>query len=104
MSWIHVDDIVGAIHHALHTDSISGPVNMVAPAPVTNEEFTRTLAAVLHRPAFFPVPAFVSRLAFGEMADDLFLSGQRVLPAKLQASGYAFRFADLRKALEDLLG
>jgi NAD dependent epimerase/dehydratase family enzyme len=76
---------------------------MVGPAPVTNEEFTKTLAAVLHRPAILPVPPFALRLAFGEMADQLLLAGQRVLPAKLQASGYTFRFTQLREALEDLL-
>lgn len=103
-SWIHVDDIVGAIHHAVHTESLAGPVNLVAPAPVRNAEFTSVLAAVLGRPAFFPVPAFAARLAFGEMADELLLSSERVQPVKLEASGYAFRFAELRAALEDLLG
>jgi uncharacterized protein (TIGR01777 family) len=103
-SWIHVDDIVGAIHHAIHTEFLAGPLNMVAPNPVTNREFAKTLASVLRRPALLPVPAFAARLAFGEMANDLLLSGQRVLPTKLQQSGYAFRFPDLRAALEDLLG
>jgi len=103
-SWIHVDDIVAAVHHLIQTESVAGPVNFVAPTPVTNREFTQTLAAVLRRPAFLPVPAFAARLAFGEMADPLLLSGQRVLPAKLQASGYSFRFPELRPALEDLLG
>jgi uncharacterized protein len=104
MSWIHIDDIIGAIHHALHTESMSGPVNMVAPNPVRNEEFTRALASVLHRPAFLQVPALAARLAFGQMADELLLGSERVQPAKLLASGYAFRFTDLRAAMEDLLG
>ena len=104
-SWVHVDDIVGALHHALHTNALSGPVNMVAPNPVRNTEFTRVLASVLRRPAFVPVPAFAARLAFGKMAaEELLLSSARVTPAKLQDSGYAFRFPELRAALEELLG
>ena len=103
-SWIHVDDIVGAIHHALHNEPVSGPLNLVAPNPVRNEEFTRVLAAVLRRPAFFQVPKFALRMAFGQMADELLLGSERVVPAKLVASGYGFRFTDLRTALEDLVG
>jgi uncharacterized protein (TIGR01777 family) len=103
MSWIHVGDIVGAIHHIMHTGSLSGPVNLAAPTPVRNEEFTRALASVLRRPALFPVPAFAARLAFGEMADELLLASQRVEPAKLASSGYSFHFSELRAALEDLL-
>jgi uncharacterized protein (TIGR01777 family) len=104
-SWVHVDDIVGAVHHALHTDSLSGPVNMVAPNPARNAEFTRVLASVLRRPAFLHVPKFALRLAFGEMAaEELLLSSERVQPAKLLASGCAFRFAELRAALEELVG
>lgn len=102
--WIHIDDIVGAIHHALHTESMSGPVNLVAPNPVRNEEFTRVLASVLRRPAYFQIPAFAARLAFGQMADELLLGSERVQPAKLVATGYAFRFAELRPALDDLVG
>jgi len=103
-SWIHVDDIVGAIHHIIQTESLSGPVNLVAPGTVRNEEFTRVLASVLRRPALFPVPAFAARLALGEMAQELMLTSQRVVPGKLAASGYSFRFRELRAALEDLLG
>ncbi|HEV2690651.1 MAG TPA: TIGR01777 family oxidoreductase, partial [Bryobacteraceae bacterium] len=104
MSWIHVDDIVGAIHHIMRVGSLSGPVNLVAPGPVRNKEFTRVLASVLRRPALFPVPAFAARLAFGEMADELLLASQHVEAAKLATSGYSFRFRELRAALEDLLG
>ena len=104
MSWIALDDAVGAIRHALITESLAGPVNAVAPSPVTNTEFTRTLARVLRRPAIAPLPAFAARLAFGEMADALLLSSQRVLPTRLQASGYTFRFPDLEGALRHLLG
>ena len=103
-SWIHVDDIVGALHHALQTNSLAGPVNLVAPNPVRNADFTQALASVLRRPAFFHVPTFAAQLAFGEMANELLLSSERVEPARLRDSGYAFRFAELRLALEDLVG
>jgi uncharacterized protein (TIGR01777 family) len=103
-SWIALDDAVGAIHHALCEESVRGPVNAVAPEPVSNAEFTRTLARVLQRPTLLPVPAFAARLAFGEMADALLLAGARVMPARLQASGYRFRFPDLESALRHLLG
>jgi uncharacterized protein (TIGR01777 family) len=103
MSWIAVDDAVGAIDHAIRTESLQGPVNTVAPAPVTNANFTRTLARVLSRPALAPLPAFAARLAFGELADALLLSSQRVIPACLQASGYQFRYPELEAALRHLL-
>jgi uncharacterized protein (TIGR01777 family) len=104
-SWIHVDDIVGGIHHALATESLNGPVNLVAPNPVRNAEFTKVLASVLGRPAFFPVPEFALRLAFGKMAaEELLLASQRVEPGKLRASGYTFHFNELRATLENLVG
>jgi hypothetical protein len=87
----------------MKTDSLHGPVNLVAPRPVTNAEFTRTLAAVVHRPAVFPMPAFAARLAFGEMADGLLLASQRVEATKLMSSGYPFHYTSLRVALEDIL-
>jgi uncharacterized protein len=99
MSWIALDDVVGAIQHALATDSLRGPVNAVAPGPVTNAELTRTLGRVLRRPTVVPLPAFAARLAMGEMADALVLASQRVLPARLQASGYIFRHPSLEGAL-----
>jgi len=103
-SWIHVDDIVGAIHHVLRTGDIAGAVNLVAPNPLRNEEFTKVLASAVRRPALFPVPEFALGAAFGRTAaKELFLSSQRVQPAKLMATQYAFRFADLRQALNDLL-
>ncbi len=103
-SWIHIDDMVGAIQHALRTESLSGAVNMVGPDPVRNAEFTKVLASVLARPAFFPVPGFALALAFGGVAaQELFLSSQRVKPSKLEASGYVFRFEDLRATLENLV-
>jgi uncharacterized protein (TIGR01777 family) len=104
-SWIHVDDIVGGIQHAMRTESLSGPVNLVAPNPVRNAEFTKVLASVLGRPAFFPVPEFALRLAFGQMAaEELLLASQRVEPSKLRTSGYEFRFPELRAALANLVG
>lgn len=99
MSWIALEDVVGAIQHALATEALRGPVNAVAPGPVTNADFTRTLGRVLRRPALVPLPAFAARLAMGEMADALLLASQRVVPARLQASGYTFR----RPSLEDAL-
>jgi len=104
MSWIALDDAIGAIHHALGQESVRGPVNAVAPAPVSNTDFTCTLARVLRRPALFPLPAFAARLLFGEMADALLLGGARVVPARLQAAGYGFRFPELEGALRHLLG
>ncbi len=103
MSWIDVQDMVGAIHHILKSDLLQGPVNMVAPEPVTNEEFTKTLATVLSRPAIFPVPAFVVKLAFGEMGETVLLGSQRVEPAQLVTSGYSFRFSTVRASLENIL-
>jgi uncharacterized protein (TIGR01777 family) len=104
-SWIHVDDIVGGIQHAMRTESLAGPVNFVAPNPVRNAEFTKVLASVLKRPAFFPVPALALYLAFGKMAaEELLLSSQRVEPGKLASSGYTLRFRELRAALENLVG
>ncbi|MGH9501606.1 MAG: TIGR01777 family oxidoreductase [Terriglobales bacterium] len=102
-SWVSVRDVVGAIQHVLAHESLSGPVNTVSPNPVTNAEFTRILASVIHRPAIFPMPAFAVRLVFGEMGEELFLGSQRVEPAKLQASGYRFQHPDLRTALKELL-
>lgn len=103
MSWIALNDVVGVIQHALATESLRGPVNTVAPKPVTNREFTKTLGCVLGRPMLFPMPAFAARLAFGEVADALLLASQRVEPAKLLASGYKFQFPELEGALRHLL-
>jgi hypothetical protein len=103
MSWVALDDVVGAICHALTHDDLQGPVNTVSPTPVRNHEFTRTLGRVLRRPTVFPLPALAARLAFGQMADELLLASQRVEPAKLLASGYQFAFPDLESALRHLL-
>jgi uncharacterized protein (TIGR01777 family) len=104
MSWIAIDDLQGAIHHALMTDSLAGAVNVTAPNPVTSSTFASTLGRVLQRPAMIPVPALVLRLAFGEMADAALLSSARVVPARLQESGYAFRYPELEAALRFVLG
>jgi len=103
MSWIALDDMVGVIHHALVTESLRGPVNGVAPYPVTNYQFTKTLGRVLGRPTIIPMPAFAARLAFGEMAGETILASARVDPAKLRQSGYAFRHPELEGALRHLL-
>jgi uncharacterized protein (TIGR01777 family) len=104
MSWITLDDTIGSINHAIATDTLRGPVNAVAPNPVTNQEFTKTLGGALWRPTVFPMPGFAARLAFGEMADELLLASTRVLPQALTASVYQFLHGDLGNALRHLLG
>jgi uncharacterized protein len=103
LSWIHVDDIVGAVQHALDREKVSGPVNLVGPNPVTNAEFAKALGKALSRPAILPVPAFALRLALGEMADEALLASQRVLPKRLLTTGYEFRFHELGAALANTL-
>lgn len=103
MSWITLTEAIEIVRFALASAAFSGPVNTVTPQPVTNKEFTRILARVLHRPAVFPAPAFALRLALGEMADALLLSSQRVAPAKLQQAGYRFAHPDLGAALYEVL-
>jgi uncharacterized protein len=104
VSWIAMDDLVGALHHALMNDALSGPVNVTAPAPVTNRELATTLGRTLGRPSRLPVPRFALRLLFGEMADTALLSSHRVLPARLTESGYEFRYPELQSALRHVLG
>lgn len=103
MSWIALDDVIGALEFALKNDSLSGPVNFVSPNPVRNLEFTRTLGKVLSRPTLFPIPAFGLRLLFGEMADALLLSSQRVEPTLLLRASYPFQYPDLAQALSHVL-
>lgn len=103
-SWIALDDVVGAIHHSLMSDRISGPVNLTAPTPVTNYVFTKTLGAVLGRPTIFPMPSWAARIALGEMANDLLLGSARVMPNRLSESSYPFRYPTLEGALRHLLG
>lgn len=103
-SWISLDDVLGAIYHAIQTPSLSGPANLVAPNPVTNREFAKTLGQVIGRPAMIPAPAAGLRLGLGEMADALLLASARVTPDCLQQSGYQFRFTELSSALRYCLG
>lgn len=103
-SWISIDDAIGAIHHALMTESLAGPVNAVAPAALTNAEFTRALGTIINRPTILPLPAFAIRLGLGEMADELLLASARVEPLALQQSGYEFRQPTLESALRHVLG
>jgi uncharacterized protein (TIGR01777 family) len=103
MSWISLDDEVKAIRFLIENEAIDGPVNLVAPHPASNLEFTNALGKVLHRPTILPLPAFAARLLFGEMADALLLGSTRVIPKKLVAAGYIFCHADLQSALTDIL-
>jgi len=103
MSWIALDDTVGAHYWTLLDDRISGPVNVVAPEPVTNRDFTRTLAATLSRPAFMPAPAWALRLAVGELADEGLLASAKVYPDRLLDSGYVFRYPSLDQAMAHVL-
>jgi uncharacterized protein (TIGR01777 family) len=104
LSWISLDDVAGAYLHALTRQDLEGPVNAVAPNPVTNAEFTATLARILRRPAFLHVPAFAPRLVLGEAADELLFVSQRALPARLRATGYRFQLPELEPALRQTLG
>jgi uncharacterized protein (TIGR01777 family) len=99
LSWIALEDVLGVIEHLLASSEVTGPLNAVAPAPVTNREFTRVLARVLHRPAILPVPGFLCRAAFGELGQTLLLEGARVCCARLEQSGFRFRYRDLESAL-----
>jgi uncharacterized protein (TIGR01777 family) len=102
ISWVGLDELVAIFAHVLVTPALIGPVNATAPNPVTNAELTQALAAALHRPALFTVPAFALRLALGEAADEMLLGGARVKPAKLLASGYRFRDPELAPLLKRL--
>ncbi|MGB2901428.1 MAG: TIGR01777 family oxidoreductase [Candidatus Acidiferrum sp.] len=103
MSWVTLEDVVGILRMAIEKAAVRGAVNVVAPQPVKNAEFTKVLAKALHRPALFPAPAFALRLALGEMADALLLSSQRVAPQKLQQAGYRFLHPELPAALGTIL-
>jgi uncharacterized protein len=102
-SWIHIADFVAAAHFILQDETVHGPVNMTAPNPVTNAEFTRTLANALKRRALLTVPAFVARLAFGELADEGLLASARVVPRKLLGESFQFQYPDLTSAFKELL-
>jgi len=98
ISWVALDDVVNAIKLAISNQTMRGPVNIVSPNPVTNEEFTRTLGHVLNRPTALAMPAFAARLAFGEMADEMLLASQKVLPKKLMSIGFEFKYPQLEAA------
>ena len=101
-SWIHRDDWTRLVRWAIDSPEIKGPINLTAPSPVTNREFAEALAHALHRPALAPAPAFAMRIALGEMADAMILSGQRVLPATATRNGFEFRYPDLASALRQI--
>jgi uncharacterized protein (TIGR01777 family) len=102
-SWISVDDLGHVFMRALEDEKLNGPVNAVAPQPVTNLEFTKALGRVLGRPTLFPLPAFAARLALGQMADELLLASARVVPARLTAAGHTFAHPQLEGALRHVL-
>ncbi len=101
MSWIHMDDIIGMIRLAIDNESVKGAINGTAPNPVTNKQFSKTLGKVLKRPAIFPMPAFVVKLLFGQMGEELLLAGQRIVPNKITQAGYEFVYPKLEDALRD---
>lgn len=103
LSWVGINDMAGMIVFLLENESLSGAVNLVSKQPVTNYTFTKTLGSVLRRPTVFPIPAFVARIVFGEMADALLLSSSQVLPKRLSDAGYDFIDVDLDKTLKSLL-
>ena len=103
-SWVALDDVVGSIVHALTDETVEGPVNVGSPNPMTNAEYTKVLGKVLGRPTVLPLPASAARIMLGEVADALLLASQRMRPAKLEATSYAFRYPQLEGALRHLLG
>ena len=102
-SWVSLDELVNMVQFVISTESLRGPVNLVSKPAVTNREFTKSLARVLHRPAFFPMPSFMAKLLFGEMADAMLLSSVRVYPKKLENAGYKFIHDNLDDALSTVL-
>ncbi|HEX3901553.1 MAG TPA: TIGR01777 family oxidoreductase [Polyangia bacterium] len=103
MPWIHLDDEIGLIRHAMEHEAVEGPLNLVAPEPVTNGEFVRALGEALGRPTALTAPAFALRLAFGAMTDELLLASQRAMPVRTLETGYTFRHPLLREALGELV-
>ena len=101
MSWISLDDVVGIVNFAIENENLRGAINVVAPNPVTNEEFTKTLGDVLYRPTFLPLPECAVNLVFGEMGDALLIHSTRVEPKRLLDAGYEFKFKSLKSALEN---
>jgi uncharacterized protein (TIGR01777 family) len=104
MSWISMRDVLEIFDFLIEKQELAGPINLVAPKPVSNREFTKVLGKVLRRPTLLPMPAFQARLLFGEMAEEILLTGARVLPTRLQEAGFAFVEPDLEQALRSVLG
>lgn len=103
MSWIALEDLLHIIQSALDLDTLRGPVNAVAPNPVTNREFTKALGRTLHRPTLFPLPAFAVRMMFGEMGREMLLASTRVMPQRLKEAGFSFRYPSIEGALGHVL-
>lgn len=103
MSWICLDDLVRLINEVMHNNNLRGPVNAVSPFPVTNEFFTKALGGALNRPTLFNVPDWAVKMIFGQMGEEVFLSGQRAYPEKIRDSGFVFSFPDLKSALDNIL-
>jgi len=101
LSWIFLDDVIGAINHIINDDNLSGPINLTSPKAVTNKIFSQALAKLLNRPCFFKMPSFLAKTIFGQMADELLLGGQNVIPKKLLQSGYIFKVKDIEEALKN---
>jgi uncharacterized protein (TIGR01777 family) len=102
LSWIHIDDEVGIIRHALENGSVTGPLNLTAPDPVTNKEFSSALGKALGRPSWLPVPGFILKAALGELGQ-IAQTGQRVIPEKALETGYKFKYPEIKGALKDIL-
>lgn len=104
MSWVSIDDVLYAIHHAMFNEKVSGPVNFVSPTPVTNESFIKALGSAVNRPTVLPIPEYAIDKIWGEMGREVLLAGARVIPEKLIKSGYEFKFPDLEKNIKHMLG
>ncbi len=104
MGWIALADLIAAVRFVLVNENLVGPINIVAPNPVTSAEFARALGRVVHRPAFLPAPAFALRLAFGDMADEALLASARVVPKRLLDAGFVFRYPQIEEALLAAIG
>jgi NAD dependent epimerase/dehydratase family enzyme len=103
MSWIHIDDMVAMILHCINNQEVQGAVNATAPNPVTNKDFSATLAAALNRPGYLTMPAIMIKILFGQMGEELLLQGQKVVPVKILGAGFEFKYANLKAALENIL-
>ena len=103
MSWIHIDDVILLMRFAMLNENVTGTLNATSPNPVTNKEFSKMLGKTIHRPSFMPIPGFGLKILFGEMADEMLLSGQKVMPEKALQLGYKFKYTNLESALKRLL-